>query len=708
MDITNSFILSIGHFEALSYFFIFLIFFLEAMAFIGLLVPGSILLVFIGFLSAEGVLGLKMSIFSIMAGALAGDFFSFYLGRKGNNIFKKGRMIFSRFYLEKGENFFKKHGNKSVILGRFIGPIRPFVSFISGLLKMSAKEFFLFNFVSLCFWVAFYLFLGFFFGHAWRTIEVWSSRTAIVLILLFLFFFAAYLLKKFFVRQGKQTFSFLKLVWISIKEAISANPEVKKIVARHPAFFNFFKKRTERAKFSGLPLTLLGLAFLYVFFLLAGIVEDVVTSDAIVFADIRIENLIAVFRNPALVEMFVWITLLGKSTVVVSFTVVLSLLFWLWRKKKYILPLWATVGGAAFFTFLGKIIFHRPRPLSTIYFERTFSFPSGHAALALAFFGFLAYFFWRTAGRWKAKINIFFLCTVIVILVGLSRLYLGAHYLSDVWGGYLLGALWLIIGISLTEWLSSRREKIIRAPSPAVSYARLFSAAIILLELAFLAGFKFNYKPEYIIPGKDAEIKSVAGVFDIFSFYHLPKYSETLIAARQEPLSFLIIAKDDDAFIGAFREAGWYLADQASLRSLGKMAGAVFFKKSYPTAPMTPSFWDAEAHNFGFEKPLGSEGVSARHHARFWRTNYMVGDGRIYVGTASLDTKFKWGLVHKISPDIDTEREYIFNGLTTAGAVEKYQKEKFVDPVLGMNFAGGQFFTDGEIYVVYLSVELAK
>ena len=60
----------------------------------------------------------------------------------------------------------------------------------------------------------------------------------------------------------------------------------------------------------------------------------------------------------------------------------------------------------------------------------------------------------------------------------------------------------------------------------------------------------------------------------------------------------------------------------------------------------------------------------------------------------------KWGITHKISPDIDTEREFLFNDIKNANILEDFKKQKFVDPVIGQNFSGDQFFTDGQVYVI--------
>ena len=116
---------------------------------------------------------------------------------------------------------------------------------------------------------------------------------------------------------------------------------------------------------------------------------------------------------------------------------------------------------------------------------------------------------------------------------------------------------------------------------------------------------------------------------------------------------------------------------------------------------MTPDFWNANVHNFGFEKATDSDNVRTRHHARFWKTNYITeNEDIIYVGTASFDINLKWGVTHQISPDIDTEREFLYSDLQKTDMIINTEKQQFVDPKLGSNFSGDLFFTDGKLYLI--------
>lgn len=229
------------------------------------------------------------------------------------------------------------------------------------------------------------------------------------------------------------------------------------------------------------------------------------------------------------------------------------------------------------------------------------------------------------------------------------------------------------------------------------------AASTVLIPIAFLfyTGFALNYNHSLMAVSATRQEIAVRNINEIFSNGQL-KYTETLTGQTQEPLSFVILADSDEKLIEMFSHAGWLLADKISVSSAAKLARAALLKQAYPRAPMTPSFWNSQVHDFGFEKPTRSNNVRERHHARFWKTNYTTQQGkRIYVGTASLDSNIKWGVTHKINPDIDTEREFLFKGLNSSGVVADFQKQEFIKPRLGQNFSGDLFFTDGQIYFVY-------
>jgi len=685
----------------LGYWIAFFAALLETTIGIGLIIPGSTIILFMGALAAKSYFDLGDLIWFAAIGAIIGDNINYFIGKKyGSNIFKNGFWFIKPAHFKKGTGFFEKHGSKSVFIGRFIPSIKEIIPFVAGTFGMKRLPFMLWNILGAIGWALVWILPGYFFAQSLDVAKIWLTRTGFFLTILLSIFAIFYVLKIILIKKGKEFFSFLSSLWQSIKQATTENQKVKKFVERHKKFFIFLQKRLNKNNFYGLPLTLLSLALIYVLGLFGGIIEDIINSDIIVSIDIRVANLLAIFRSAELTTIFFWITLLGKWQTILIFTTATILVLWLWKKRSYIIPLLLSMVGSEVFTLIGKVIFHRARPGVAMYVENTFSFPSGHATIAISFYGFLAYCLIRNSKKWKHKINVFFAGFITILLIGFSRLYLGVHYLSDVWDGYLAGAIWLIVAISLSEYLLSKKQKKEIASSNLKK--QLATAGIIILSILLYIIFAFHYQMPISTHVQETNKIAVNDTMMIFSSDQL-KYTETLLGNRQEPLSFIIVAKNDRQLTSLFQNAGWTLADDVNPVSTYKIAKASLLKESYQQAPMTPYFWNSEVHNFGFEKETATENARTRHHTRFWKTNYVTEDEEnIYVGTASFDSGIKWGVTHKINPDVDTEREFLFNDLQNTGLLSKTEKQQFVDPKLGSNFSGDLFFTDGKLYLLFV------
>lgn len=163
--------------------------------------------------------------------------------------------------------------------------------------------------------------------------------------------------------------------------------------------------------------------------------------------DNLIENFFLNARSQGGLDFFSAITWLGEWKLVIFFIILTPAIFWLKSKKGYILSFLIAVLGAEISGQIIKILLHRARPNGGLEAENTFSFPSGHALIAVAFYGFLIYFSWRVSQSRAQKYFFLVAGLILILLIGLSRLYLGVHYFSDVLGGYILGTIWLAIGI---------------------------------------------------------------------------------------------------------------------------------------------------------------------------------------------------------------------------------------------------------------------
>lgn len=174
-------------------------------------------------------------------------------------------------------------------------------------------------------------------------------------------------------------------------------------------------------------------------------------GNLILSIDARAEQFFTAIREPFWTQFFSLVGLFGKWHIVLGIVAATSLLFWYVNKRIFLFPFWLSVGGAEAVTLILKNTIMRPRPEMATVVENSFSFPSGHATVAVALYGFLTYVLFRMCRTRNEKILICVVGAFLILLIGLSRLYLGVHYVSDVLAGYLVGALGLSLGMYVAE-----------------------------------------------------------------------------------------------------------------------------------------------------------------------------------------------------------------------------------------------------------------
>ena len=214
----------------------------------------------------------------------------------------------------------------------------------------------------------------------------------------------------------------------------------------------------------------------------------------------HLEEYLYFVRSDFWVDIFLWITVLGKEAVLLYLAAVVSIILWLYKKRAEAVSLWIAVLGAGLFTLLGKTFLHHARPggFIPVYFEDSSSFPSGHAALALAFYGYLTSFLWREIfKKWVARIVVLVIGIVLAGAIGFSRLYLGVHYLSDVLGGYLIGLFWLFISDSMMGWKFLQKD--ILSFNISEKNRKWLSWGMLLWWLLFFIAYALNWQAGLVI-----------------------------------------------------------------------------------------------------------------------------------------------------------------------------------------------------------------
>ncbi|MGP4969295.1 MULTISPECIES: phosphatase PAP2 family protein [Psychrobacter] len=195
---------------------------------------------------------------------------------------------------------------------------------------------------------------------------------------------------------------------------------------------------------------------IYILALFAGLVEDIVETDSIVTTDLFVSQHMSVLRESGIIDFFILITSLGSTPITCLIILLTAILCAVVRQPYILIGLLISTIGSTAFTFLSKMAFQRARPIDILLQEHTYSFPSGHATISIALYGFLAYMAIRFSQRFIHQVRILSLAVLLCLFIGLSRIVLNEHYLSDVMGGFLVGTLWLTIAISMMEWLTAR------------------------------------------------------------------------------------------------------------------------------------------------------------------------------------------------------------------------------------------------------------
>lgn len=152
-----------------------------------------------------------------------------------------------------------------------------------------------------------------------------------------------------------------------------------------------------------------------------------------------------------------FITNFGGAIFVISLT---TILFFVIKDKKIGISIIANLGIVTILNQIIKFIMQRPRPTEFRIIEETgYSFPSGHSMVSLAFYGYLVYLIYKYINNKHLKRTLIIILSILICVIGVSRIYLGVHYTSDVLGGFLISLAYLIIYIELVNKFVLEKNK---------------------------------------------------------------------------------------------------------------------------------------------------------------------------------------------------------------------------------------------------------
>lgn len=176
-------------------------------------------------------------------------------------------------------------------------------------------------------------------------------------------------------------------------------------------------------------------------------------SEGLERFDQVISTFIQQFRSDDLTVIMIVLTTIGSYKVEFPILFLVAIVFWFLRRK-LIFPVLLVINlfGVRFLNHFLKAVIERPRPTSERLVEVTgYSFPSGHAMISIGFYGFISFLLYQELkNKTNKALFIPWLLGIMILCIGLSRIYLGVHYPSDVIAGFLSGGLWLTLCIILS------------------------------------------------------------------------------------------------------------------------------------------------------------------------------------------------------------------------------------------------------------------
>lgn len=387
---------------------------LESVAFIGLLVPGIALL--FAFAALAGSLQQPLGVLLLCGflGAAAGDLFSFLLGRYAAAPIKRLPLLQRHpGWIDRGERFFARYGGRSIVLGRFVGPVRPIIPFVAGSCGMKLPGFLLYNLLSALVWSPVYLLPGYLTGRSSDWVPVLGSADTITLTLLIT----------------------LLLLFQQIHMRLHPEAGLWHWLCRH---------QLEPRNWS--VLTLLGVCSAsFVLLLVVQLAGELSAANQLLLQQLESLGTLAPQLTQAITDS-------GDPKLIAALALLCALVGQFHFRQR---SGWGIVIGVALVLLLNHLLkemLQVPRPPAGQAALSSYSFPSGHASAASTFYALFSV--WLLRGQIHRVRHIGYLLTALVIItIAVSRVMLGMHWPLDVATGIAEG---LIIASLYRFWIQRR------------------------------------------------------------------------------------------------------------------------------------------------------------------------------------------------------------------------------------------------------------
>ncbi|MFM9269193.1 bifunctional DedA family/phosphatase PAP2 family protein [Halomonas elongata] len=437
----------------------------ESLALVGLLVPGVVLITAAASMAGHQELSVTLVILAAFLGAVAGDGLSFWLGHtQRERVTALWPLSRHPEWLARGARFFQSHGSLSVFLGRFVGPVRPIIPMIAGMLRMPPRTFTWANLISAALWAPAYVLPGYLLGHAWQRLpglpeglRPWLAGLGGLVVALVLIF--SWLRHQTY-RDGHV---YRGLAWLSRHHALGRMTWRLLVIQRdrEPPLASWLLLLSSLAALSAWTLVVL-------------------QHDGPLSMDQRLNALLGAISMPRLNQASRILAEVGDILGVIAL-VLPWVLWWLWKRRWDILGHFgAGLIGIALLNTLGKALIGRARPLTPEHLADSLSYPSAHTSTSIVLFGMAAAFTARELPPTR-RFWAYWGAIALAVPMALSRLVIGVHWLSDLIGGALLG----LVVCALVQLAWQRKARTPLSPCPWLVLGSA-SLALITARVAWL------------------------------------------------------------------------------------------------------------------------------------------------------------------------------------------------------------------------------
>ena len=409
--------------------------FAETGAGVGLVVPGETVMTLGGAVAGQGAIDVYLLIAIAWICAWAGDTTSFFLGRRLGRgfVLEHGpRVGISHERFEKVEDYFSRHGGKTIFIGRWTGLVRALAPFIAGSSGMGYRGFVPYSILGTGLWASLHILVGYFFSRSIETAGHYAARGALALATLIAVVAATvFVVRKLRVEENRRAV----VRWMERQRATAWMVDL----ARRRELRFLWDRVTPGGTF-GLEFTSLMAALAVSLFVLVAYTVIVGADPGPTAGDETASELVEHIQTGALTSVAKVIAFLGSAAFTWGLALVgAALLAWRRRWTEF----WVLLVGMTI-TQVGLVVLEdsvdRPRPPDPLASASGSSFPSSHAAHSVIYLWLAVTIVLRLRPGMARATAVVVTGIVLTALVGLSRVYLDVHYLSDVSAGWALGA----------------------------------------------------------------------------------------------------------------------------------------------------------------------------------------------------------------------------------------------------------------------------